>query len=176
MHPASSNAALIAADASVRVARVLDDATALAVRGLRVGEDQYRYVGDTAFNLGDSLRDPMSEAMAVLSDDTIVGFYRLDFAPNAVAGRPMHAPSVGLRAFVIDQHWQGRGLGTRAMVACCADLRRRHADRALLVLTVNCNNHAAIAAYRKAGCIDTGELHQGGSAGPQHLMIIPLHP
>jgi RimJ/RimL family protein N-acetyltransferase len=160
----------------VSVARVLDETMAAAVRDLRVGEDQYRYVGDTAFNLADSLRDPMSEAMAVLADDRVVGFYRLDFAPNAVAGRPMHAPSVGLRAFVIGHDQQGRGLGTQAMVACCADLRRRHPDRALLVLTVNCNNHAAIAAYRKVGFVDTGELYQGGSAGPQHLMFFPLQP
>ncbi|MFC3814360.1 GNAT family N-acetyltransferase [Lysobacter sp. GCM10012299] len=160
----------------VRVACVLDEDTAAAVRALRVAEDQYRYVGDTAFNLADSLRDPMSEAMAVLADDQVVGFYRLDFAPNAVAGRPMHAPSVGLRAFVIGLDQQGRGLGTQAMAACCADLRLRHPDRALLVLTVNCNNHAAISAYRKAGFVDTGELYQGGSAGPQHLMLIPLHP
>ncbi|UNK48099.1 GNAT family N-acetyltransferase [Lysobacter sp. S4-A87] len=160
----------------VRVTGVLDEATANAVRSLRVGEGQYRYVGDTAFNLGDSLRDPMSEAMAVLANDRVVGFYRLDFAPNAVAGRPMHAPSVGLRAFVIDHDQQGRGIGTQAMAACCADLRRRHPDRALLVLTVNCSNHAAIAAYRKAAFVDTGELFQGGSAGPQHLMLFSLHP
>ncbi|MGO4221704.1 GNAT family N-acetyltransferase [Lysobacter sp. TAF61] len=160
----------------VRVACILDDATADAVRQLRVSEEQYRYVGDTAFNLGDSLRDPMSEAMAVFAHDEVIGFYRLDFAPNAVAGRPMHAPSVGLRAFVIDQGRQGTGLGTQAMAACCADLRQRHPDRALLVLTVNCSNHAAIAAYRKVGFVDTGELYHGGSAGPQHLMLIPLHP
>lgn len=160
--------------AHVRVARITDEPTADAVRALRVSTDQYRFVGDTAFNLGDSLRDPMSEAMAVYADDRVVGFYRLDFAPNAVAGRPMHAPSVGLRAFVIDQGEQGRGHGARAMAACCADLRLRHPDRALLVLTVNCSNHAAVAAYRKAGFVETGELYHGGSAGPQHLMFHPL--
>ena len=163
--------AMSAVTTRIRVARIDDEATAQAVRGLRVAADQYRYVGDTAFNLGDSLRDPMSEAMAVFADDEVIGFYRLDFAPNAVVGRPMDAPSVGLRAFVIDQGRQGRGHGTRAMAACCADLCRRHPDRELLVLTVNCANHAAIAAYRKADFVDTGELCHGGSAGPQHLFV-----
>jgi RimJ/RimL family protein N-acetyltransferase len=162
--------------ARVRVAPVTDPdaAAATAVRGLRVAHDQARFVGDTAFNLGDTLRDPMSEAMAVYADDEVVGFYRLDFAPNAVVGRSLGAPAVGLRAFVIDQRAQGRGYGTRAMTACCDDLRLRHPDRALLVLTVNVANPAAIAAYLRAGFVDTGELFHGGSAGAQHIMLYSL--
>ena len=157
----------------VRVAPVLDpdSAVARAVRGLRVARDQVRFVGETAFNLADSLRDPCSEAMAVFADDTVIGFYRLDFAPNAVVGRSLGMPSVGLRAFVIDQDWQGRGLGAQAMAACCQDLRIRHPERAALVLTVNVVNAPAIAAYRRAGFVDTGELFHGGSAGPQHVML-----
>lgn len=157
----------------VRVAPV-DDATAGAVRGLQIAPDQYAYVGDIAFNLADSQRDPMSEAMTVLIDDAVAGFYRLDFAPNAVAGRALAQPSVGLRGFLIDRAQQGRGIGTQAMVACCDDLRHRHPQRHVLALTVNCGNLAAVAMYRKAGFVDTGELYQGGSAGPQHLMLYRL--
>lgn len=164
--------------ARVRVEPIVDpDSTAArAVRALRVTDEQYRYVGDTAFNLGDTLRDPMSEAMAVWAGDAVVGFYRLDFAPNAVIGRPLGAPGVGLRAFAIDHRQQGRGYGTQAVRACCEDLRQRHPERALLVLTVNCANRIAVAAYRKAGFVDTGELYQGGSAGPQHVMLYSLRP
>jgi RimJ/RimL family protein N-acetyltransferase len=162
--------------ARVRVVPVADpdEAAARAVRSLRVAHDQVRYVGDTTFNLGDTLRDPMSEAMAVYADDEVVGFYRLDFAPNAVVGRSLGVPAVGLRAFVIDQRQQGRGYGTQAMASCCEDLRLRHPDRALLVLTVNCTNSAAIAAYLRAGFVDTGELFHGGSAGAQHIMLHSL--
>ncbi|WP_158983693.1 GNAT family N-acetyltransferase [Lysobacter panacisoli] len=160
----------------VRVAPILDpdEPAAKAVRALRVTQEQYRFVGETAFNLGDTLRDPMSEAMAVWAGDEVVGFYRLDFAPNAVVGRSLGVPSVGLRAFVIDHGRQGLGYGAQAMTACCEDLRRRHPDRALLVLTVNVANPAAIAAYRKSGFVDTGELFNGGSAGPQHIMLRTL--
>lgn len=162
--------------AHVRVAPIVDpDASAAkAVRGLQVRQAQYRFVGETTFNLADSLRDPMSEAMAVYADDEVVGFYRLDFAPNAVVGRSLGVPSVGLRAFAIDQRHQGRGYGAQAMRACCDDLRQRHPDRALLVLTVNVVNAAAIAAYLRAGFVDTGELFHGGSAGPQHIMLRAL--
>jgi RimJ/RimL family protein N-acetyltransferase len=154
--------------------RPVTPALADAVRALQVAPGQGDYVGDTAFNLVQAQADPLSEAMAILADGTVAGFYRLDFAPNAVAGRGFGAPSVGLRAFMLDRAWQGRGLGARATAALCADLQRRHPRRRLLVLTVNCRNTAAIATYRRAGCIDTGELFRGGRAGPQHLMLRAL--
>lgn len=160
----------------IRVARVQGDAVVRAVQALRVADDQYRYVGDTAFNVDDSLRDPMSEAMAVFADEAVVGFYRLDFSPGAVAARELPEPSVGLRAFVIDHNQQGRGYGAAALVAACADLRQRHPQRRLLALTVNCANHAAIALYLKAGFVDTGEIYLGGSSGPQHFMLYRLQP
>ncbi len=146
-------------------------ALAAAVDALQVAPGQRPYVGDTAFNRAQAQDDPLSEAMAILSGEEVIGFYRLDFAPNAVAGRGFGVPSVGLRAFMLDQARQGRGDGTRAMRALCADLRDRHPRRRLLVLTVNCRNRAALAAYRKTGCVDTGELYAGGRAGPQHLMM-----
>ncbi|BDU18380.1 GNAT family N-acetyltransferase [Lysobacter auxotrophicus] len=167
-----------AVTARVRVEPIVDPDSIVArrVRELRVAPDQYRYVGDTTFNLGDTLRDPMSEAMAVIADDAVVGFYRLDFAPNAVVGRSLGMPSVGLRAFAIDHRQQGRGFGQAAMRACCDDLRERHPEREVLVLTVNCINAPAISAYLKSGFKDTGELFHGGSAGPQHVMLQFLHP
>ena len=141
------------------------------VRALRVAPDQQPFVGDTGFNLDDALRDPNSEAMMILVGATPVGFYRLDYAPTIVARRSIGEASVGLRAFFLDAGWQGRGLGTRAVQACCEDLRARHPGRSLLALNVDCRNVAAINAYRKAGFVDTGELYPGGSAGPQHLMV-----
>jgi RimJ/RimL family protein N-acetyltransferase len=144
---------------------------AAGVRLLQVAPEQRDYVGDAAFNLEQAQADPSSEAMAILADELVIGFYRLDFALNAVAGRSFGAPSVGLRAFMLDVAQQRRGYGSRAVVALCDDLQRRHPQRRLLVLMVNCRNRAAVAVYRKAGCVDTGELHRGGRAGPQHLML-----
>jgi RimJ/RimL family protein N-acetyltransferase len=160
--------------ATIRVQPVTD-ALVAGVRALQVAPEQRDYVGDAAFNLEQTLADPLSEAMAILAGERVIGFYRLDFAPNAVAGRSFGAPSVGLRAFMLDAAQQGRGYGTRAALALCDDLQRRHPQRRLLVLMVNCRNRAAVAAYRKAGFVDTGELHRGGRAGPQHLMLRGLN-
>lgn len=146
-------------------------ALAAGVRALQVAPGQRDYVGDAAFNLLQAQSDPLSEAMAILADDRVIGFYRLDFSPNALTGRASGARSVGLRAFLLDRARQGRGYGPRAARAVCADLQRRHPQRDLLLLLVNCRNRAAIATYRAAGFIDTGELFAGGRAGPQHLML-----
>ncbi len=132
------------------------------------------YIGDPAFNLDNAQLDPLSEGMAVFAGDRVIGFYRLDLAPNAICGRAFDVPSVGVRAFVIDAREQGHGYGIRAALALCADVRRRHPQRRLVVLAVHCSNSAGIAVYRKAGFIDTGELLGGGRAGPQHLMLRSL--
>jgi len=145
-----------------------------AVRALRVAPEQYPYVGDVAFNLAQAEADPGSDAMAIRVGATIVGFYRLDYRPGIVAWKPLCGASVGLRAFMLDRDWQGRGLGTLAITACCEDLQRRHPERKLLALNVNCRNRAAINAYRKAGFVDTGEFYFGGRAGPQHLLVRKL--
>lgn len=144
------------------------------VRALQVEPGQVGYVGDPAFNLANAQEDALSEAMAILADDDVVGFYRLDFAPNAIVGRPFATASVGLRAFLIDARRQGRGYGARAALAMCDDLRRRHPQRRLLLLAVHCRNRAGVATYRNAGFVDTGELLGGGRAGPQHLMLCSL--
>lgn len=145
-----------------------------AVCALQVKPGQGDYAGDPAFNLASALDDPLSEAMAVLADEEVVGFYRLDFSPSAIIGRSLGAPGVGLRAFCIDARRQGRGIGALAAIAMCADVERRHPDRRLLILLVHCCNPAGIATYRRAGFVDTGTLFGGGRAGPQHLMLRAL--
>jgi len=148
-------------------------ALATSLRGLRLEPAQRAFVGDPALNLALAQQDAGCEAMAILADDAPVGFYRLDASARAVAGR--EHPGLGLRAFAIDVAVQNRGYGTRALLAACADARARHPDAALLVLAVACANRGAIATYRKAGFVGTGELVAGGVAGPQQLMLRALH-
>lgn len=146
-------------------------AIAAGVRAVEVTVAQAQFVGNTAFNLMDAEQDPASEPMAILADAEVVGFYRLDFASNTVLGRALGAPTVGLRAFAIDRRRQGLGYGVRAIDAMARDLGKRHPDRRLVLLAVNCCNHGAVSAYRAAGFVATGELMRGGRAGPQHVML-----
>lgn len=151
--------------------RPVTPASAEAVRALRADPAQYAFVGDVAFNLIDAEADPNSDAMEILADGRVVGFYRIDYAPTIVSHQHLGEACAGLRAMLIDRDRQGSGLGTSALAACCADLQRRHPRLRLLALNVNCGNWGAIRAYRKAGFVDTGELYFGGRAGPQHLFV-----
>ncbi|MDQ3495350.1 MAG: GNAT family N-acetyltransferase [Pseudomonadota bacterium] len=146
-----------------------------AVRALRVAPGQHVHVGDVSFNLADAEANPDSEAMAILADDRVIGFYRLDYQPTVVARISLRsAAAVVLRAFLLDRAWQGRGLAGRALLACCRDVSLRHPRRRLMALNVDCRNVVAVRAYRQAGFVGCGELVSGGSAGPQHLMLRQL--
>lgn len=160
----------VAAPAAVSV-HPLTPELAREVRALRVEAAQYAFVGDVEVQLLDAEASPRTEPMAIVADGRVVGFYRIDFAPTVVAHRPLGLDSAGLRTMLVDRSCQGCGLGTRALAACCDDLQRRHPRLRLLALNVDCVNLAAIRAYRKAGFVDTGELHFGGRAGPQRLMV-----
>lgn len=162
-------------NARIRVAPA-DAVPEAALRALQVAPEQFGYVGDVTFNMLDAGRDPLSDAMAVLADARVVGFYRLDRAPRTVTGRDLGEPTLGLRGLFIDRRLQGRGFGTAALQACCEDARERYRDRRLLVLAVHCCNHAAIATYLRAGFHDTGERLPGGAAGTQQLMLRRLAP
>ncbi|GAA4857948.1 GNAT family N-acetyltransferase [Luteimonas vadosa] len=142
-----------------------------AIRALRLAPGQADYVGDIGLNLDSAESDPDSEAMAILADGVVVGFYRLDHRPTAVSRRRLDGRCAVLRALVIDQDWQGRGLARQVLLSCCNDLARRHPACRLLALNVDCRNTAAARAYRGAGFVDSGELHAGGRAGPQRLLL-----
>jgi len=141
---------------------------------LRVRPDQDDFVSPVAVTLADALMCEGSEPMAILLGDRPIGFYRLEESVRSIAGHDVDWPALGLRSFFIDQAWQGRGLGSAVMAAVIDDVETRHPGIEALVLTVNCRNAPALALYLRAGFVDTGELHLGGRAGPQHLLVRKL--
>jgi RimJ/RimL family protein N-acetyltransferase len=141
---------------------------------LRVRPDQADYVSPVQVTLLDAEQCPGSTPMAILCDETPMGFYRIELHAGSVADRDFEVPALGLRSFFLDQAWQGRGLARPALAALLADLPGRQPQARLLVLTVNCRNLAARALYLDAGFIDTGELYHGGRSGPQHLLTRSL--
>lgn len=147
---------------------------AAAVRALRADPAQYAFVGDVQANLIHAEACPDSEPMAILEGDRVVGFYRIDLRPADVDGCDYGGACAVLRSMLIDRGHQGRGIGTLALRACRADLQARHPRLRTLALTVNCSNAPALAAYRRAGFVDSGQLLFHGPSGPQHLMLLPL--
>ena len=145
-----------------------------ALLRLRVLPTQLDYVGAIDSLLADATLCPGSEPMAILHGDTPVGYYRIEANARSVAGHDFKVPAGGLRTFLIDADWQGRGIATVALTALVVDLVMRHPVARLLVLTVNRNNHAALQLYRRAGFHDSGELYHGGRSGRQHLLLRAL--
>ena len=153
----------------VHVARV-SPALARGVRAVEVAPEQAAFVGNIAINLAEALDDPDSEAMAILANGRVVGFYRLDFSQPGLLGPRNRAPAVSLRSFAIDRREQGQGHGLRAMQALLRDLARRHPRCRLLVLAVNRRNDAARRLYARCGLVRSG-LVVGGRAGPQDVLL-----
>jgi RimJ/RimL family protein N-acetyltransferase len=158
---------------AIRVAPVTP-ALRPAVLALRVHPDQYAFVSPIEASLADAELSHGSTPMVILGNGAPVGFYRIEHHASTIAERDYGVPALGLRSFFIDARWQGRGLGARAIAALVADLRERHPEARLLVLTVNCRNLPALALYRRAGFEDSGALYHGGRSGPQHLMWLRL--
>ena len=91
---------------------------------------------------------------------------------------PPHIPSpkrsLGLRAFLTDGARQGQGLATAAIHALPAYLHGKNPTAPARYLTVNLASPAAIRAYLNGGFTDTGQIRPHGTAGPQHVMRLPL--
>ncbi len=141
------------------------------VRHIEVAPEQVVYCGtvDMAFRSEEEELD----FYAIRNGAGCVGFFKIDLKYPRTQGfaRP---GDLGLRAFMVDHRHQGGGIGSGALMALPGYLARRYPQAEALVLTVNIRNQVAVRAYLKCGFRDTGEIHEGGLAGPQHVMRIPL--
>jgi GNAT superfamily N-acetyltransferase len=157
---------------------VLDeDATELrrAVAALAPAEHQLVYSGRAAVTLPEADADPFRTPFAVVHEREAIGFGVLDRSPLLLALLPVDpAQTVLLRAFYLDERFQGRGLGRVAIAGVGRLVQDRWADVDHVTLTVNVTNVRAREAYLAAGFRDAGERYAGGSAGPQHVLHLTI--
>jgi RimJ/RimL family protein N-acetyltransferase len=99
--------------------------------------------------------------------DVVVGMLTLDWGDRS--RRYAAADEIGLHGVLVDRRHRGHGYGVAALRALPALVVAEHPQARAIALTVNVRNATAIAAYRAAGFVDTGELFLGGEAGPQHV-------
>lgn len=142
-----------------------------AVLALSVHPEQVAFTGEMPGLLEAAEADPRQVPMCILADGEVVGFFRLDFTPGAVARRDFGPGSVGLRSFLIGRERQGEGLGTGALHALTAWLREHHREVRRIVLSVNRRNPEARRVYERVGFEVDGEPYLGGPAGPQDVMV-----
>ena len=116
------------------------------VADLKPAGGQERFVRDGAFAAGET--DPGLDLYAVSQGGAVVGMFKLD---RAYAAAPRHdfcrPGDLGLRGVLVDAAHQGKGIGRQMLAALPELVRAGYPGVRRLVLTVNCENPAARAAY-----------------------------
>ncbi|PNH90723.1 GNAT family N-acetyltransferase [Vibrio diazotrophicus] len=105
----------------------------------------------------------------IIFEGKAVGFFLLDLNYSEKYQFGQHK-AIGVRALLVDQKYQGKGIATQAIKALPSYVTEHYPDYEVMQLTVNCRNKAAYACYLKCGFVDSGELYTGGPVGPQHIM------
>lgn len=93
--------------------REIDEDTVLAVIRLSVAEAQRGFVAPNAVSLAQALFSDCAWYRAVYLDDEPVGFVML--CDETLHASPPPAPDVDVWRFMIDERFQGRGVGRAAM-------------------------------------------------------------
>ena len=137
------------------------------VRHIAVQPDQTLFSGTVAQAF--KTKEDGVDFHAILISETAIGFFKIDRSYGIAKDNEL-----GLRGFMIDQRHQGKGHATSALRALPDYLRHHYPDHTSLMLTVDIQNVAAIACYRKSGFCNTGQLYFGGFLGPQQVMRLTL--
>lgn len=138
---------------------------------IAVRPDQERFAGTVDAALSES--EAAVDLHEIREGGEVVGLFKIDRSYH-LRHAFAQADHLGLRGVILDRNRQGRGLGTAAMTALKNYLPPAYPGKARVWLTVNMANPAAIAAYRKAGFIETGDIWPHGKAGPQLIMFMSL--
>ncbi len=153
-----------------------DDARAIKlgeIAELEVTEAQRRFVGEPLRMMLIGLEEESRHPIAIDANGAAVGVLTLQTGAATLAGWADDDSVWLLRGFLIDRRQQGKGLGSLAADAAVRAAAKLTAalggEQTGVVLSVNEENPAGQAAYRKAGFEDRGR-YLGGDAGPQRTM------
>ncbi len=105
----------------------------------------------------------------IIYDNKVVGFFLLDLGYSRKY-RFNDAIAIGVRALLIDERYQGKGIAKTAIQSLAGYVSGHYPQFDAIQLTVNCRNVPAYQCYLKSGFEDTGSLYHGGPVGPQHIM------
>ena len=136
------------------------------VGALAVASGQMQYVDPMPLTLKTTALQ--RDNFVIETGTEIAGFFQIKTRTPDYIRQPL----LELCQVVIDQKYQGRGIGSR-FIQCLPELLKREYPAAPgVVLTVNCRNKMAHHVYAAGGFYDTGEIYEGGPSGPQHIMTM----
>jgi diamine N-acetyltransferase len=139
----------------------LREITAETVRDickLKVKPDQEGFVAPNAVSLAQALFSPEAWYRAIYADDTPVGFVMVFDESLRIPTPP--TPEIGLWRFMIDEAFQGKGIGAQALEAVIAHVRSKGIFTALQVSYVP-GEGCPEPFYRQAGFKPTGKVDGG---------------
>ena len=157
-----------------------DDARAIKlgeIAELEVTDAQRKFVGEPLRMMLIGLEEESRHPIAIDANGAAVGVLTLQTGAATLAGWPDDDSVWLLRGFLIDRRLQNNGLGALAADAAVQAAAKLTAalggEQTGVVLSVNDENPAGQAAYRKAGFEDRGR-YLGSDAGPQRTMYRPF--
>lgn len=123
---------------------------------LRVGDLQKAYIETPLQSLQDASECPYYRPAGLYMDDILVGFAMYGFFPHEKQGG-----RVWLDRYLIDERYQGRGLGKIMLQALIEHLVHLY-DCQEIYLSLYEDNRAAMNLYQKFGFRFNGELDING--------------
>lgn len=119
---------------------------------LHVGKGQESYIETTEECLKEASEESWYEPVGLYKDQCLVGFamYGL-FINEGTSGR------VWLDRYLIDERYQGKGLGSKILEALINHLYNKY-NRDKIFLSVYDNNECAVSLYKKFGFEFNGEF------------------
>ena len=121
----------------------------IAIIRLSVSEAQKGFVAPNAVSLAQALFAPEAWFRAIYCDDEPAGFVML--YDESLRPEPPERPKIGVWRFMVDQRYQGRGIGRRMLESLL-----EVADDGVVFLEVRTDNEPAIALYQSVGFTRVG--------------------
>jgi diamine N-acetyltransferase len=146
--------------------REITEDTVIPVIELAVAESQRGFVATNAVSLAQALFSGAAWYRAIYLAEEPVGFVMLH--DETLLDPPKPGPEVGVWRFMVDERFQGRGIGREAMRRVIAHVRARGGPRSLWVSYVP-GPGCPEPFYRSLGFQPTGRME-----GDEVVLELPL--
>lgn len=120
---------------------------------LVVAPEQDEFVGTVAEGIADAHFNPTYVCWAIQFGAAFVGFVMFD--PTSEKTDPIG--NIAIHKFLLDCHFQRRGLGSLSLTAFIEKCRRDYPNASIIELRTNENNISAVKLYEKSGFVMSQE-------------------
>lgn len=134
--------------------RPLDDSNIEACRKLKVSEKQAVYIASNDKSIADAADNAkVARPFVIYADEVVVGFTMFAFEPDYEDPDDRY----WLWRFMIDERYQGRGYGRKALELIIAYFKEHGASN--IRLSTKDGNQKAIHLYESSGFVPNGDMN-----------------